>query len=242
MKCPLDIRRDTYLSFLTRSEDGGLSSLRRMAAEGDEDLKARASKLIEDRVQFMRPLEALRGVALAPFNDGKGDGSLSKRELRSIGKEISSWAKKQPGYGAELADKVKRYAAAGGDDSVRVLYRVASDYRYPREVRSEALCAFGRIGSEKSVGAFRRLRGPIRSESDDAPVRHIDSMAQAAVAFAYDGRNSEIPAEPWAKQSQGAWISADYRDGAVQLGRHVLTLRRFGDDWVPVRADEWIQY
>jgi hypothetical protein len=242
LNAPSDDRREMYLSrlFGGRSDDERLPQLRRLVAQGDTDLKARALQWIEKAEKYQRPFQPLDNVQPAPYLSGKGIQELPVPAVESLRDQVLLWSGESWSNDPLLTDAVRRYAIESGDASIPVLERVITDKHYPESARSQALCSLGSIGSRRSVRAFCRLRDTTEIETAGT-VRHIDNMVLAALLIA--GERLEFPnlEEPPSAYARHAWIAPDFRAGELQFLGYQISVKRFGSHWLPVESRLEIQ-
>lgn len=105
-------------------------------------------------------------------------------------------------------------------------------------VRVHALIALGRIGTDKSVAAFKRLRDAAYGKNG-APERrpaytHGERMAESAAMTLHYIPGEAGPA-PASLDGEKALVSADYTEGEMYYPHYEVHFRRYGDEWMPVR-------
>jgi hypothetical protein len=140
---------------------------------------------------------------------------------------------------------VTALAALAGDGAVNFLADMAGDAGRSYTLRRDSLIALGKIGANKSVKAFVRLRNAAyKKEGVPGPKEsytHAERMAEAAeMVFVY------IPGEgPFGDREKGfradpnwAWVSEDFSTGTIDVQQgyvtYHLSLRRFGEEWLVV--------
>ncbi len=117
---------------------------------------------------------------------------------------------------------------------------VAGNAEASRDARVQALIALGRIGTDKAIAAFRRLRDAAYGKNG-APDRHPaytdgERMAEAAAMILH-----YIPGEAGtlfaALPADSASVSADHNDGSMSYGHYTLHFHRFGNEWLLLKME-----
>ncbi|MCC6696740.1 MAG: hypothetical protein IT365_14010 [Candidatus Hydrogenedentes bacterium] len=242
LNAPSDDRREMYLSrlFGGRPDDERLPQLRRLAAQGDKDLKTRALQWIEKAEKYQRPFLPLDSVQPAPYRSGKGIQELPAPAVESLRDNVLLWSGESWSNDPQLTDAVRRYAVECGDASIPILMRVIADNHYPESARSQALCSLGSIGSRRSAGAFSKLYKTIEIDTVGT-VRHIDNMVLAALLIAGESLELSNLEEPPSAYARHAWIAPDFREGELQFLGYQISMKRFGSHWLPVESRLEIQ-
>ena len=128
----------------------------------------------------------------------------------------------------------------GGERMTGYFESVAGDAEASRDARVQSLIALGRIGTDKAVAAFKRLRDAAYGKNG-APERratytHGERMAEAASMILHD-----IPGgtgtSPVPLTADNATVSADYNEGNMIYTHYNLHFRRFGDEWLLVKME-----
>ncbi len=127
-----------------------------------------------------------------------------------------------------------------GDRMTDYFASMAGNAEAPQIVRVQALIALGRIGTGKSVAAFKRLRDAAYGKNG-APERrptytHGERMAEAAAIILHHIPGGTGPA-PVSLDGKSASVSEDYNDGQMRYMHYMLHFRRFGDEWMLVRME-----
>lgn len=170
-----------------------------------------------------------------------------KPALPALQSLLSRWKLSQgtfesPGDDGEQA-MFETLIALEGDRAVKFFTQTVADKRYSYIVRRDAVVALGRIGSEKSVAAYCKLRdaayklpGAPQPKTDPT---HDEKMAEAIVMTFALLPGGEIAASEIQIRMDSATISEDYRSGTMTLdgprGRIQIDLSRFGTEWLVTR-------
>ncbi len=126
-------------------------------------------------------------------------------------------------------------ALLGGNDAIPALLDRARDATMDSRERLVMMVAINRIGTPESLAAWKLLRDQARTMPNAPQARveytHAERMEEAIVLTLAATRGA---LSIHAMGSYGAEIAEDYSTGTIWVGGTQYTLRRFGDEWVPV--------
>lgn len=130
-----------------------------------------------------------------------------------------------------------------GDGAIRFLEQTASDTTVNPLARRSAVIGLGRIGSERSVAAFERLRDAARSlpeapqaqESYTHQERICEAVEMVCIWIPGVDPKSRVAFQPIARTAS---VSGDYITASVHCGSPFelteVELKRFGDEWLVI--------
>jgi hypothetical protein len=197
---------------------------RRVLADVDHgyaQLRAREPMAQAPVIELARPM---------PKGGGK---TLSRKEIKALQDRFLKSPEPNNDAANALIELAQQPRSKG---IVEYFADIASTPELHAVMRQNALFALGRIGTKDSVAKWKSLRDAARAQPGAPQPRpaytHAQRMYEAAV-FAI----CIIPgaANPYHQLSNpGAWVSADYKRGAVLLGDVDVQLLRYGDEWMSV--------
>lgn len=218
-------------------------SLTRLADEGGETMHRLATERMDWIDDFFRAEER---VSLAPgaiaYGDGKGQKGVARKELKAMKRAIETGKhlpSSEPGRVESTGATLVRYAEAAGNKAIPLIEEVINRPAGSREtgLLCSAYLALGRIGSEKSVAAFTRLRDRSLTAAGIPKVEdgtHAEKMTEAAaiaLGLPADYRKSLDEPNSWGRQWK---VSNDYSESSMECASSFVQLKRFGDEWIPV--------
>ncbi len=128
-----------------------------------------------------------------------------------------------------------------GERMVGYFETVAGDAKVSADVRVQALIALGRIGTDKSVAAFKRLRDAVYLKYGAPELRptytQAERMAEAAAMILHYIPGGLGPA-PTELSGRHASFSPDNSEGSMRYQYKMLHFRRFGDEWLLLRMEQ----
>ena len=191
-----------------------------------------------DRQHEQREGNLLLGIASAV-----GDGKLAE-VLEGLLILKGESQKPRPEYSVAAKERLaSTIADIEGDDAVPFFEKAADDTTLGKAARKAAVCALGRLHSEKSAAAYARLRdaayGTPGAPERRASYTHEERMVEAAVMAAFViPTQGDSKAPQWTANPTPATVSVneDYRTGTLALNNMEFRLHRVGREWLVASA------
>ncbi len=229
---------------LSRESKGGWAG-RRKPGKGEDRPKATRAE-IREIIEALEDSPGLNGAARKErFHKALEQTRMYRvtQAARTIRTLLLNWEFKHDSDFWYTDALVATLVEIQGDGAIRFLEQTASDTSVNPLTRRSAVVGLGKIGSEGSVAAFKRLRNAARS-LPDAPQEkqsytHAERIAEgvemACIWIPGVDPTSRVAFQP---MMRAASVDADYRTGQVYCGSPFelteVELKRVGDEWLVV--------